>query len=151
MDRPGPVSNTTSLYPLHCELNAKIVEFANYQMPLNYPTGIIKEHHHVRESAGLFDVSHMGQIKVIGDGATFFFLSLLYSTKASPAVFFFFFFFALVFFVVIYLFIHSFMHIVFRVELSSVLCEVCDYSVMSKVTRAYPLLVWGVTLGLPTS
>ena len=36
------------------------------------------------------------------------------------------------------------------VELSSVLCEVCDYSVMSKVTRAYPLLVWGVTLGLPT-
>ena len=77
MDRPGPVSNTTSLYPLHCELNAKIVEFANYQMPLNYPTGIIKEHHHVRESAGLFDVSHMGQIKVIGDSATTFLESLL--------------------------------------------------------------------------
>ena len=77
MDKPGPVSNTTSLYPLHCELNAKIVEFANYQMPLNYPTGIIKEHHHVRESAGLFDVSHMGQIKVIGNGATAFLESLL--------------------------------------------------------------------------
>ncbi len=77
MDKPGPVSNTTPLYPLHCELNAKIVEFANYQMPLNYPTGIIKEHHHVRESAGLFDVSHMGQIKVIGDSATTFLESLL--------------------------------------------------------------------------
>ena len=77
MDKTGPVSNTTPLYPLHCELNAKIVEFANYQMPLNYPTGIIKEHHHVRESAGLFDVSHMGQIKVIGDSATTFLESLL--------------------------------------------------------------------------
>ena len=42
------------------------------------------------------------------------------------------------------------MHIVFRVELSSVLCVVCDYSLMSEVTRAYPLLVWRVTLGLPT-
>ena len=41
-------------------------------------------------------------------------------------------------------------HIVFKVELCSVICVVCDYSVMSKVTRAYPLLVWGVTLGLPT-
>ena len=44
-----------------------------------------------------------------------------------------------------------FMHIVFRVELSSVLCVVCDYSLMSEVTRAYPLLVWRVTLGLPIS
>ena len=43
------------------------------------------------------------------------------------------------------------MHIVFRVELSSVLCVVCDYSLMSEVTRAYPLLVWRVTLGLPIS
>ncbi len=63
------MANKTPLYTLHRELDAKIVEFANYQMPLNYPSGIIKEHRHVRESAGLFDVSHMGQIKVTGDSA----------------------------------------------------------------------------------
>ena len=40
------------------------------------------------------------------------------------------------------------MHIVFQFDPSSVLCVICEYSVMSKVTRAYPLLVWGVTLGL---
>ena len=40
--------------------------------------------------------------------------------------------------------------IVFQFDPSSVLCVICEYSVMSKVTRAYPLLVWGVTLGLPT-
>ena len=47
--------------------------------------------------------------------------------------------------------LYIFMHIVFRVELSSVLCVVCDYSLMSEVTRAYPLLVWRVALGLPIS
>ena len=69
MDKADTVANKTPLYTLHRELDAKIVEFANYQMPLNYPSGIIKEHRHVRESAGLFDVSHMGQIKVTGDSA----------------------------------------------------------------------------------
>ena len=63
------MANTTPLFALHRELDAKIVEFANYQMPLHYPSGIIKEHRHVRESAGLFDVSHMGQIKVTGNSA----------------------------------------------------------------------------------
>jgi aminomethyltransferase len=43
-----------------------MVPFAGYQMPLNYPTGIIKEHKHTRESASLFDVSHMGQIRLVG-------------------------------------------------------------------------------------
>ena len=69
MDKIGTVANTTPLYTLHRELDAKIVEFANYQMPLNYPSGIITEHRQVRESAGLFDVSHMGQIKITGDNA----------------------------------------------------------------------------------
>ncbi|GAA0559349.1 glycine cleavage system aminomethyltransferase GcvT [Rhizomicrobium electricum] len=51
----------TPLYDLHVELGAKIVPFAGYEMPVQYPTGIIKEHLHTREKAGLFDVSHMGQ------------------------------------------------------------------------------------------
>ena len=71
------MANTTPLYALHRELDAKIVEFANYQMPLNYPSGIITEHRQVRESAGLFDVSHMGQIKVTGDSAAELLESLL--------------------------------------------------------------------------
>ncbi len=52
---------TTALYPLHQELGAKIVEFAGYQMPLQYPLGVMNEHQHTRKNAGLFDVSHMGQ------------------------------------------------------------------------------------------
>ena len=59
----------TSLLPLHEELGAKIVPFAGYQMPVQYQLGIIKEHLHTREKAGLFDVSHMGQIVVRGDQA----------------------------------------------------------------------------------
>ena len=77
MDKIGTVANTTPLYKLHRELDAKMVEFANYQMPLNYPSGIITEHRQVRESAGLFDVSHMGQIKITGDNAAHSLESLL--------------------------------------------------------------------------
>lgn len=54
----------TSLYSLHRELNAKTIPFAGYEMPVNYPLGILNEHVHCRKSAGLFDVSHMGQIKI---------------------------------------------------------------------------------------
>ncbi len=46
-----------------------MVPFAGYEMPLNYPTGIIQEHKHTRESASLFDVSHMGQIRLVGSRA----------------------------------------------------------------------------------
>ena len=56
----------TPLYALHVELGAKIVPFAGYEMPVQYPTGIIKEHLHTREKAGLFDVSHMGQAFLSG-------------------------------------------------------------------------------------
>ncbi|MBN2860987.1 MAG: glycine cleavage system aminomethyltransferase GcvT [Sphaerochaetaceae bacterium] len=59
----------TALYDLHLELGAKMVPFAGYSMPVNYPTGIIREHTHTRESASLFDVSHMGQVRLRGEGA----------------------------------------------------------------------------------
>jgi len=51
----------THLYSYHKDaLKAKIVPFAGYEMPVQYPDGIIKEHLHCRENVGLFDVSHMG-------------------------------------------------------------------------------------------
>ncbi len=59
----------TPLYALHLELGAKMVPFAGYDMPVNYPGGIIAEHRQCRESAALFDVSHMGQLRIAGDDA----------------------------------------------------------------------------------
>lgn len=56
----------TPLDDLHQELGAKMVPFAGYRMPVQYPTGIIAEHRHTREAASLFDVSHMGQFTVSG-------------------------------------------------------------------------------------
>src|SRR5215472_5800984 len=52
----------TPLHALHLELGGKIVPFAGYEMPVQYAAGVLKEHLHTREKAGLFDVSHMGQI-----------------------------------------------------------------------------------------
>ncbi len=52
----------TCLYDLHIELGAKMVPFAGYEMPVQYRLGVMKEHLHTRDAAGLFDVSHMGQI-----------------------------------------------------------------------------------------
>ncbi len=52
----------TALYDLHLELGAKMVPFAGYEMPVQYPMGVLKEHLHTRKAAGLFDVSHMGQV-----------------------------------------------------------------------------------------
>ncbi len=52
----------TCLYDLHRELGAKMVPFAGYEMPVQYPPGVLKEHLHCRAAAGLFDVSHMGQV-----------------------------------------------------------------------------------------
>ncbi len=59
----------TPLYELHLELGARMVPFAGYAMPVNYPGGIIAEHRHCREQAALFDVSHMGQLRLVGDDA----------------------------------------------------------------------------------
>lgn len=59
----------TPLHALHVELGAKMVPFAGYDMPVQYPPGILKEHLHTRASAGLFDVSHMGQLRIKGADA----------------------------------------------------------------------------------
>jgi aminomethyltransferase len=56
----------TPLYGLHVQLGAKLVPFAGYEMPVQYPPGILKEHLHTRTKVGLFDVSHMGQAFLIG-------------------------------------------------------------------------------------
>ncbi len=52
----------TPLYALHLEMGARMAPFAGYDMPIHYPLGVLKEHLHTRSAAGLFDVSHMGQI-----------------------------------------------------------------------------------------
>jgi aminomethyltransferase len=62
----------TPLYDAHLRAGAKMVEFAGYEMPVQYPAGLAKEHLHTRASAGLFDVSHMGQVWVEGAGAAAF-------------------------------------------------------------------------------
>ena len=62
-------SQATPLINLHRELGAKMVAFSGYDMPMHYPNGIISEHLHTRDYAGLFDVSHMGQISLRGVGA----------------------------------------------------------------------------------
>jgi aminomethyltransferase len=59
----------TPLHALHLELGAKMVPFAGYDLPVSYPAGILAEHRHCRESAALFDVSHMGQLRLLGDDA----------------------------------------------------------------------------------
>jgi glycine cleavage system T protein (aminomethyltransferase) len=56
----------TPLNALHRSLGAKMVEFAGYDMPVQFPLGVLKEHLHTREKAGLFDVSHMGQAAIVG-------------------------------------------------------------------------------------
>src|SRR3982750_70357 len=56
----------TSLYDAHKALGAKMVPFAGWEMPVQYPTGILAEHHAVRNGAGVFDVSHMGEFEVTG-------------------------------------------------------------------------------------
>jgi aminomethyltransferase len=59
----------TPLHALHVELGARMVPFAGYHLPVQYPAGLIAEHRHTRAAAGLFDVSHMGQLRLSGPGA----------------------------------------------------------------------------------
>ncbi len=63
-----PLSKTP-LNALHLELGARMVPFAGYSMPVQYPAGLMAEHHHTRSAAGLFDVSHMGQLRLVGPDA----------------------------------------------------------------------------------
>lgn len=67
----------TPLHALHLEMGARMVPFAGYSMPVQYPDGLIAEHRHTRESAGLFDVSHMGQLRLAGSEAAAAFESLM--------------------------------------------------------------------------
>jgi aminomethyltransferase len=65
MVHPAPAApelKHTPLYALHLEMGARMAPFAGYDMPIQYPLGVLKEHLHTRTAAGLFDVSHMGQI-----------------------------------------------------------------------------------------
>ena len=68
---------TTPLNALHLELGARMVPFAGYSMPVQYPAGLMAEHHHTRTAAGLFDVSHMGQLRLLGPEAATAFESLM--------------------------------------------------------------------------
>ena len=72
----------TPLYDAHVALGAKIVPFAGFEMPVQYPTGITREHEAVRSSAGMFDVSHMGEFLVEGPGALDF---VSFVTTNDPA------------------------------------------------------------------
>jgi glycine cleavage system T protein (aminomethyltransferase) len=66
LDETAAPLKRTPLYALHRELGAKIVPFAGYEMPVQYPSGILAEHLQTRSQAGLFDVSHMGQMRLTG-------------------------------------------------------------------------------------
>lgn len=68
---------STPLDALHRELGARMVPFAGYSMPVQYPAGLMAEHHHTRNAAGLFDVSHMGQLRLIGADACAAFETLM--------------------------------------------------------------------------
>ncbi len=65
----APALLHTPLHALHLELGARMVPFAGYSMPVQYPVGLVAEHLHTRNAASLFDVSHMGQLRVVGPGA----------------------------------------------------------------------------------
>ena len=68
-DTPSAELLRTPLHDLHIKLGAKMVPFAGYAMPVNYPGGVIAEHKQCRASAALFDVSHMGQLRLVGADA----------------------------------------------------------------------------------
>ncbi|MBX9804286.1 MAG: glycine cleavage system aminomethyltransferase GcvT, partial [Alphaproteobacteria bacterium] len=61
---------TTPLESIHRRFGARMAPFAGYSLPIQYPTGIVNEHHHTRSAAGLFDVSHMGVLEIEGEQAT---------------------------------------------------------------------------------
>jgi aminomethyltransferase len=67
----------TPLYDLDVELGARMVPFAGYSMPVQYPAGLMAEHRHTRDAAGLFDISHMGQLRLVGADAAAAFETLM--------------------------------------------------------------------------
>ncbi len=77
MSEPNTPLLHTPLHALHLELGARMVPFAGYSMPVQYPAGLMAEHLHTRASAGLFDVSHMGQLRLVGPDAAAAFETLV--------------------------------------------------------------------------
>jgi len=75
VDTTAPLQRT-ALFDAHQKLGARLIEFGGWQMPVQY-TGIVEEHKAVREAAGVFDISHMGQFFVCGEGSTRFLNGLL--------------------------------------------------------------------------
>ena len=69
MTHPSDELLKTPLHDLHLALGARMVPFAGYSMPVQYPAGLLAEHHHTRNAASLFDVSHMGQLRLVGPDA----------------------------------------------------------------------------------
>ncbi|MEJ7932255.1 glycine cleavage system aminomethyltransferase GcvT [Ramlibacter sp. AN1015] len=74
---PPAALQHTPLHALHVELGARMVPFAGYSMPVQYPAGLMAEHRHTRQAAGLFDVSHMGQLRLAGTEAAAAFETLM--------------------------------------------------------------------------
>jgi aminomethyltransferase len=81
----GPELRRTPLYEQHLELGAKLVDFAGWEMPVQYE-GVREEHSAVRRHAGMFDVSHMGEIEVEGPGALAFLQRMLSNDVAAIAI-----------------------------------------------------------------
>ena len=75
--------NRTVLYDNHVKLNAKMVDFGGWEMPVQYPAGIIEEHLATRRQAGLFDVSHMGRFVIRGEQALPFLQYVLTNNAAA--------------------------------------------------------------------
>lgn len=84
MDSASPLQKT-ALFEAHQKLGARLVEFGGWQMPVQY-TGIVEEHRAVREAAGVFDISHMGEFFVGGAGALSFLNGLLTNDVAKLGV-----------------------------------------------------------------
>lgn len=76
----------TPLFDAHVRLGARMMPFAGYEMPVQYPAGILAEHHAVRQAAGLFDVSHMAEVRVTGPDATAFVQRLVTNDVAKLPV-----------------------------------------------------------------
>ena len=83
MENKDNITLKTSLYDQHVNLNAKMVDFANYLMPINYDKGIKYEYESVRGNVGIFDVSHMGVFRISGVGADLYLDRLLSNDISS--------------------------------------------------------------------
>ncbi len=77
MSAPSTDLLLTPLHALHLELGARMVPFAGDSMPVQYPAGLLAEHQHTRQAASLFDVSHMGQLRLVGSDAAAAFETLM--------------------------------------------------------------------------